>query len=300
MEANVAIDSSVGTIPLLGDLFDAGWKSNTRNLALLEETLEVSPREGAQRGNKLLLAGLLRLAIADFFVALLVFKGLVALYVGLSNQVRERSFATKTPSLVTPLLLPLAGGGHSFSAGCRNVDLPSVIASAAHFVRDNRQAHEPRGMTPMNAKAIGYWTATGLLCFGMLSGGVAELLQARGTVTGMVALGYPVYFVTIIGAWKMLGTIALLAPGLPRLKEWAYAGIFFNMTGALLSHIATGSAAWHVAVTGTFAAFTVISWALRPASRIVGTLAPATRFRGAGHVTHASAVLKERPVAART
>jgi len=116
----------------------------------------------------------------------------------------------------------------------------------------------------------------------MLSGGVAELLQARGTVAGMVARGYPVYFLTIIGAWKMLGTIALLAPGLPRLKEWAYAGIFFNMTGALLSHLASGSAGWHGAVTGTFAALTVISWALRPASRIAGTLTSATRFRSAG------------------
>lgn len=134
----------------------------------------------------------------------------------------------------------------------------------------------------MNAKAIGYWTATGLLCFGMLSGGVAELLQVQGTVAGMVALGYPVYFVTIIGTWKVLGIIALLAPGFPRLKEWAYAGIFFNMTGALLSHLATGSAGWHGAVTGTFAALAVISWALRPASRIVGTLTSATRFRNAG------------------
>jgi len=140
----------------------------------------------------------------------------------------------------------------------------------------------------MNVKAMGYWTATGLLCFGMLSGGVAELLQARATVAGMVALGYPVYFLTIIGTWKVLGTIALLAPGLPRLKEWAYAGIFFNMTGALLSHLAAGSAGWHVAVTGTFAALTVMSWALRPASRIVGTLAPATLFRGVGHYAVAS------------
>lgn len=124
----------------------------------------------------------------------------------------------------------------------------------------------------MKAKSIGYWTATGLCCFGMLSGGVAELLQVPGTTAGIVALGYPVYFVSIIGTWKGLGTIALLAPGLPRLKEWAYAGIFLNNRRLAVAPRHTGSAGWHVAVTGTFATLTVISWELRPASRIVGTL----------------------------
>jgi hypothetical protein len=83
----------------------------------------------------------------------------------------------------------------------------------------------------------------------------------------MVHLGYPSYFVTIIGCWKVLGTVALLVPHFPRLKEWAYAGIFFNMTGAAVSHAVCGDAAWHVAVTLGFAVIAVISWALRPSNR---------------------------------
>jgi len=101
----------------------------------------------------------------------------------------------------------------------------------------------------VKTKAIGYWLATLLLVFGVLSGGVAELFRLRGNVEGMVHLGYPLYFITIIGFWKVLGSIALLVPGFPRLKEWAYAGIFFNMTDAAASHAACGDAAWHVIVT---------------------------------------------------
>ena len=82
-----------------------------------------------------------------------------------------------------------------------------------------------------------------------------------------VHLGYPVYFATIIGFWKVLGAIAILAPGFPRLKEWAYAGIFFNMTGAAATGVFTQSAAWHVIVDLVLAALAVASWALRPASR---------------------------------
>lgn len=94
----------------------------------------------------------------------------------------------------------------------------------------------------------------------------------------MAHLGYPAYFITIIGAWKILATIALLLPGFPRLKEWAYAGIFFNMTGAAISHAVVGEPAWHIAVTLSFAALDVISWATRPQGRVLGTL----RLRTAG------------------
>jgi uncharacterized membrane protein YphA (DoxX/SURF4 family) len=82
----------------------------------------------------------------------------------------------------------------------------------------------------LEMKAMGYWTTPGILA--LLAGGAAELAHYRPTIDGIVHLGYPVYFVTIIGVWKVLGALALLAPGFPRLKEWAYAGIFFNMTGA--------------------------------------------------------------------
>jgi len=111
--------------------------------------------------------------------------------------------------------------------------------------------------------------------FAVLSGGVAELTRRPENVDGMVHLGYPLYFVTIIGFWKVLESIALLAPRLPRLKEWAYAGIFFNMTGAAASHAACSDAVWHVIVTGSFAVLALASWALRPQSRTLGTIFPA-------------------------
>src|SRR5580700_656985 len=105
-----------------------------------------------------------------------------------------------------------------------------------------------------SAKTIGYWVTTAILLFAMLSGGIAELMHRPETIEGMKQLGYPVYFVMILGFWKVLGSVALLAPGFPRLKEWAYAGIFFNMTGAAVSHAVCGDAAWHVVVTVGFAA----------------------------------------------
>ncbi|HJZ76607.1 MAG TPA: DoxX family protein [Vicinamibacterales bacterium] len=119
-------------------------------------------------------------------------------------------------------------------------------------------------------KSIAYWTTTGMVVFAMLSGGITELAHRPETIDGMKQLGYPVYFVMILGFWKLLGSLALVLPGFPRVKEWAYAGIFFNMTGAAVSHLACHDAAWHVIVTLSLAALTVASWALRPASRTLG------------------------------
>lgn len=124
-------------------------------------------------------------------------------------------------------------------------------------------------------KVIVYWLITAFLLFNMLAGGIGELLQRPDTIEGMILLGYPVYFVMILGVWKVLATIALLVPGFPRLKEWAYAGIFFNMTGAALSHAVSGSAEWHIWYTSFLAVLTLASWALRPQSRTLGILFPA-------------------------
>jgi hypothetical protein len=116
-------------------------------------------------------------------------------------------------------------------------------------------------------KSITYWVITALVAFFIGSGGAAELAGVPGTVEGLVRLGYPAYFVTIIGFWKLLGAIAILTPRFPRLKEWAYAGIFFNMTGAAATSVFVGAAAWHLIVDLVLAALTIASWALRPASR---------------------------------
>jgi uncharacterized membrane protein YphA (DoxX/SURF4 family) len=109
-------------------------------------------------------------------------------------------------------------------------------------------------------KAIAYWMTTGFVVLAMFSGGIAELSHRPETINGMRELGYPVYFVMILGFWKLLGSVALVIPKFPRLKEWAYAGIFFNMTGAAVSHVVSQSPAWHVVVTLGLAALTVSSW----------------------------------------
>ncbi len=125
---------------------------------------------------------------------------------------------------------------------------------------------------------IGYWVTPAILVLGILSGGLAQLTHQPETVAGIMALRYPLYFVTILGLWKVLGAIALLVPRFPRLKEWAYAGIFFEMTGAALSHAAYadyGKYAFHLIVPIIFATLAVASWALRPQSRTLGVLFPA-------------------------
>jgi uncharacterized membrane protein YphA (DoxX/SURF4 family) len=122
----------------------------------------------------------------------------------------------------------------------------------------------------LNAKLIGYWVATVLVAFVLLSGGVADLLRPQDAVKGMTALGYPLYFMTILGVWKLLGGIALLIPRFPRLKEWAYAGAFFDFTGATASHASVGDSAFHIITPLVIAGILVASWALRPPSRTLG------------------------------
>jgi hypothetical protein len=119
------------------------------------------------------------------------------------------------------------------------------------------------------AKTIGYWVTTGLVVFCM-TGGVFELLGLKPTLEGIMRLGYPPYIIPALGLGKVLAILAILWPGLPRLKEWAYAGIFFNMMGAFVSHAARNDAAWSLVVTLTIAAITLASWALRPENRRLG------------------------------
>jgi DoxX-like family len=87
----------------------------------------------------------------------------------------------------------------------------------------------------MKTRNIGYWASTGVTGLAFLAGGLGDLVRSPAVVAGMTHLGYPAYFATILGAWKALGALALLVPRFPRLKEWAYAGIFFDLSGAALS-----------------------------------------------------------------
>lgn len=112
-----------------------------------------------------------------------------------------------------------------------------------------------------------YWIATGWLALGMLSTGVVQLLKTKEEAELMTHLGYPLYFLTILGIWKILGVIAVLIPEFPLLKEWAYAGFFFAMSGAIISHLAMGDAAKEYFGPVLLLALTIVSWYFRPASR---------------------------------
>jgi hypothetical protein len=128
------------------------------------------------------------------------------------------------------------------------------------------------------AKTITYWVMTGLVAFFIGSGGLAQVAQYVASPHGVVPiLGYPMYFFAILGFWKTLGAIAILVPRYPRLKEWAYAGIFFDLTGAAASCAASGgygAYGFHVIAPLIITGFTVASWALRPQSRTIGILFP--------------------------
>jgi uncharacterized membrane protein YphA (DoxX/SURF4 family) len=116
-----------------------------------------------------------------------------------------------------------------------------------------------------------YWVATGLVVLELAVGGVWDLLRVPQVRELFERLGYPLYFLTILGIWKLLGAVALAVPRFPRLKEWAYAGVIFDLTGAVASLFAAG-----LASVGTMAfpllmvGMAVASWALRPESRRVG------------------------------
>jgi hypothetical protein len=114
-----------------------------------------------------------------------------------------------------------------------------------------------------------YWISTAWLALGMLSTGVVQLLQTKDQAALMDDLGYPMYFLVILAAWKILGVIALLAPKFPLLKEWTYAGFFFGMSGALFSHIAVGNDFSEIVPALLLLVLTVVSWYFRPAGRKV-------------------------------
>jgi len=131
----------------------------------------------------------------------------------------------------------------------------------------------------MKIKNTAYWTTTVLVAFFIGVGGATQVAQYLGKPHSVVpVLGYPMYFFAILGFWKVLGAIAILVPRFPRLKEWAYAGIFFDLTGAAASVAAVGGYgvyAFHIVAPLIITGFTVASWALRPPSRTIGVLFPA-------------------------
>ena len=112
-----------------------------------------------------------------------------------------------------------------------------------------------------------YWISTAWLSLGMLSTGIVQLIKMKEETDMMAHLGYPLYFLTILGAWKILGVITVLMPKFPLLKEWAYAGFFFSMSGAVFSHLAGGDGAKEFFGPILLLVLTVVSWYFRPADR---------------------------------
>ena len=112
-----------------------------------------------------------------------------------------------------------------------------------------------------------YWIATIWLSLGMVSSGIVQLIHMKEEVDMMTHLGYPLYFLTIIGVWKMLGVIAVLVPKFPLIKEWAYAGFFIAMTGAVISHVAVGDDFKESFGPVLLIVLTIVSWYFRPAER---------------------------------
>ncbi|TGK05762.1 DoxX family protein [Leptospira selangorensis] len=112
-----------------------------------------------------------------------------------------------------------------------------------------------------------YWIATAWLSLGMVSTGIVQTIQMKEEADMFAHLGYPAYLMIILGIWKLLGVIAVLVPKYPLVKEWAYAGFFFTMSGAVFSHFAAGDGAKEYFGPVLLLVLTVVSWYFRPADR---------------------------------
>lgn len=119
----------------------------------------------------------------------------------------------------------------------------------------------------MKVKTTIYWILTIFLSIGMLAGGIQQMLQIGGYNDIVKSLGYPLYVLSILGVWKILGVIVILAPKLTLLKEWAYAGFFFAMSGAAISHIIVEQNFTEALPSLILLVITILSWYLRPDSR---------------------------------
>jgi len=122
--------------------------------------------------------------------------------------------------------------------------------------------------SPIVRKAA-YWASTAFAALVLGAAGAADLMRASAVMESLARLGYPAYFATILGMWEVLGAATVLVPGLPRLKEWAYAGMFFTLTGAALSHGASGDPVGRTLVPLVLLGAVLVSWSTRPVRRVV-------------------------------
>lgn len=122
-------------------------------------------------------------------------------------------------------------------------------------------------MSALNSRAFRYWIATVPLSLAFFGGAVFDLSRAPEVRASLTALGYPLYFATLLGVWKALGAVAILVPRFERLKEWAYAGMVFDLSSAAISHAVVGDPLGNVLVPLVLLGLTFASWALRPDDR---------------------------------
>ena len=122
-------------------------------------------------------------------------------------------------------------------------------------------------MSSLSSHALRYWITTVPLALAFVGSAIFDLSRAEESRALFEGLGYPLYFATIIGIWKALGALVILAPRFERLKEWAYAGMVFDLSGAAISHAVVGDAAGKILVPGILLGLTLASWALRPPDR---------------------------------
>jgi hypothetical protein len=143
------------------------------------------------------------------------------------------------------------------SSGERGISIAGAATSNVSIVRGRLYL----------IRTIAYWTLTLIIAWEMMAGSIWDLLQIEYVRVIFAHLGYPLYMLSIIGVWKLPCAVTLLVPRFPRLKEWAYAGAFFNYSGATASHLLAGDDAVVWIGPAAFATFTLASWALRPPDR---------------------------------
>jgi uncharacterized membrane protein YphA (DoxX/SURF4 family) len=127
--------------------------------------------------------------------------------------------------------------------------------------------HPPAAAPRSRRRSTAYWAVTAVVVGECVVGGTMDLLRMAPFYPMMIDLGYPSYLATILGTAKIIAAVVLLAPGLPRLKEWAYAGIVINMVGAAASYVGRHQAVTNLVPPAMFAGLAILSWALRPQTR---------------------------------
>ena len=121
----------------------------------------------------------------------------------------------------------------------------------------------------MTQRKAAYWASTGFAAFSLGATGLADLLRVPVIMEALAHLGYPTYFATILGAWELLGAAAIVGPEVPRVKEWAYAGIFFALSSAALSHAASGDPVSKVLVPLVVLGAVGVSWTLQSRAAVL-------------------------------